>query len=86
MRGGVNSKAEVKFVDGWIGFGRLPEDTQGKTTTEKYMSGHRLHSCRRWLSRSVRSEDDVISWKTYRKTYTLIGNSWETLIKEIESN
>ena len=30
-------------------------------------------------SRNVRSEDAVISWKTYRKTYTLIGNSWEML-------
>ena len=26
------------------------------------------------------SEDVVISWKTYRKTYVLIGNSWKTLI------
>ena len=35
----MTDRAEVKFVDGWIGFGRLPKDTQGKTTTEKYMSG-----------------------------------------------
>ena len=32
------------------------------------------------LSRNVRSEDAVISWKTYRETYALIGNSWEMLI------
>ena len=40
------------------------------------------------LSRNVRSEDAVISWKTYRKTYTLIGNSWEMLnsLKKIEFN
>ena len=78
QRGGVTDRAEVKFVDGWIGFGRLSEHTQWKTTTKSYMSGHRLPSCRRWLSRSVRSEDDVIPWKTYRKTYVLLRNSWQT--------